>query len=110
MSSALSRKLDEIEAEMRRIGFWHADPPDLQALVARGELHSYLDAPSFELWLQALFLPNARQSVQAGTLPPESQVGLMAMRQYDWHSSIPKAHGLMQLLFEFDGLVQGHKR
>jgi len=110
MSSALSQKLDEIEAEMKRIGYWHASPPDLQAQAARGELRSYLDAPSFELWLQALFLPNARHSVQTDTLPSDSQVGLMAMRQYDYHSVVPEAHGLMKLLYEFDDLVRRRKR
>jgi uncharacterized protein YqcC (DUF446 family) len=110
MSSALLQKLDEIEAEMKRIGYWSANPPDLQAQAARGELRSYLDAPSFELWLQALFLPNARQSVRADTLPADSQVGLMAMRQYDYHSSVPEAHGLMKLLYEFDDLVRKHNR
>ena len=95
---------------MKRIGYWHSSPPDLQAQVARGELRSYLDAPSFELWLQALFLPNARDSVQADTLPADSQVGLMAMRQYDYHSVVPEAQGLMKLLNEFDDLVRRHKR
>jgi uncharacterized protein YqcC (DUF446 family) len=110
MSFALSQKLDQIEAEMKRIGFWHESPPDLQEKVERGELRSYLDAPSFELWLQTIFLPNARNSVQTDTLPADSQFGLMAMRQYDYHSSVPKAHGLMNLLYEFDDLVRRHKR
>lgn len=110
MSSPLLQKLDEIEAEMRRIGYWHETPPDLQVMAARGELRSYLDAPSFELWLQTIFLPNARRAVQTNSLPADSRVGLMAMRQYDYHSSIPEAHGLMKLLYEFDELVRRHKR
>jgi uncharacterized protein YqcC (DUF446 family) len=110
MNSALSQKLDEIETEMKRIGYWQDNPPDLQAQVARGELRSYLDAPSFELWLQALFLPNARHAVATDTLPADSQVGVMAMRQYDYHSVVPKAHGLMKLLYEFDDLVRTHQK
>ena len=110
MHSALLQKLDEIEAEMKRIGYWQANPPDLQAMAARGELRSYLDAPSFEVWLQALFLPNARESVQTNTLPSDSQVGLMAMRQYDYHSEVPEAHVLMKLLNEFNDLVRRHKK
>ena len=95
---------------MKRIGCWHADPPDLRTQAARGQLHSCLDAPSFELWLQTLFLPNARYAVLADTLPPDSQVGLMALRQYDYHALVPEAHGLMNLLYEFDILVQKHKK
>ena len=64
---------------MKRIGYWHASPPDLKAMAVRGELRSYLDAPSFELWLQAVFLPNARHLAQTETLPSDSQVGLMAI-------------------------------
>ena len=110
MNSELSQKLDQVEAEMKRIGYWQANPPDLQAKIASGELRSYLDAPSFELWLQSIFLPNARRAVQTDTLPSDSQVGLMAMRQYDYHSSVPEAHGLMRLLYEFDDLIRRHKK
>ncbi len=108
MKSALCQKLDQVEAEMRRIGYWQENPPDLEADSARGELRSYLDAPSFELWLQTIFLPSARRRAQAGTLPANSQVGLIAMRQYDHHSSVPEAHGLMRLLYELDDLVRRH--
>jgi uncharacterized protein YqcC (DUF446 family) len=110
MHDAVIEKLNQIEAEMRRIGYWQDDPPDLQALVERGELRSYLDAPSFELWLQVIFLPNARRAAEANTLPADSQVGLMALRQYDYHSVLPEAHGLMRRLFEFDEIVRsrGH--
>jgi uncharacterized protein YqcC (DUF446 family) len=110
MSSELLDKLDQVEAEMKRIGYWQENPPDLPAKYASGEMHSYLDAPSFELWLQTIFLPNARRAVQTDKLPADSQVGLMAMRQYDYHSSIPEAHPLMNLLNEFDDLVRKHKR
>jgi uncharacterized protein YqcC (DUF446 family) len=110
VKTALSQTLDQIEAEMKRIGYWQENPPDLQAMAARGEIHSCLDAPSFELWLQALFLPNARHAVQTDTLPSDSQVGLMAMRQYDYHSFVPEAQGLIKLLDEFDDLVRKHKR
>ena len=104
-ASALEQ-LDRIEAEMRRIGFWSENPPDLQSDIAAGRLQSYLDAPSFELWLQCVFLPNARQAARENSLPAASQVGLMAMRQYDYHSSVPQAHSLVRLLSEFDKIVE----
>ncbi|MDR3418497.1 MAG: YqcC family protein [Nevskia sp.] len=103
--AAISRKLDEVEAEMKRIGFWSADPPDLQSQIAHGQIKSYLDAPSFELWLQQVFLPNARKAVAEADLPSQSQVGMMAMRQYDYHSCVPEAQDLTTLLGEFDDLV-----
>jgi uncharacterized protein YqcC (DUF446 family) len=107
MNPEVLQKLDQIEAEMRRIGYWQENPPDLKARYASGELRSYLDAPSFELWLQTIFIPNARQAAQTDNLPSDSQVGLMAMRQYDYQSSVPEAHGLMRMLYEFDDLVTG---
>lgn len=106
-SIAAAAKLDAIEAEMKRIGYWSAEPPDLRAEVEAGRIRSFLDAPSFELWLQCLFLPNARQAVADDEFPSESQVGLMAMRQYDYHSHVPEARGLMRLLSEFDAIVVG---
>ena len=84
--------------------------PDLQAALARGEITSFLDAPSFELWLQCIFLPNARSAIDTNSLPDDSQVGLMAMRQYDYHSSMPEAQPLVNLLHEFDGLVKHHRK
>jgi uncharacterized protein YqcC (DUF446 family) len=103
---AVLAKLDAIEAEMKRISFWSADPPDLQAQIQSGELRSYLDAPSFELWLQCVFIPNARAAAQANELPNESQVGLMAMRQYDYHDHIPEAQPLLHQLKEFDRIIE----
>ncbi|MBL1320676.1 MAG: YqcC family protein [Methylophaga sp.] len=70
-----------------------------------GEIKSYLDAPSFELWLQCVFIPNARKSAENGTLPTQSQVGLMAMRQYNYHSIVEEAQALLDLLAGFDELI-----
>ncbi len=101
------RQLDAIEAELRRLGWWSEDPPDLQARVRAGELRSYLDAPTFELWLQCVFLPDARAAAAAGTLPSSSQVGLLALRQYDYHSYVPEAQALLRLLGGFDRIIAG---
>jgi uncharacterized protein YqcC (DUF446 family) len=101
------RKLDEIEAEMKRIGYWQAEPPaELLAKVAAGEI-GYLDPGfSFEQYLQLVFLLAARQRLKDKDLPRESNVGAMAMRQYHYHSHVPEAEGLLTLLSEFDELVE----
>jgi uncharacterized protein YqcC (DUF446 family) len=106
-SAALLAQLDKIEAEMRRIGYWNDDPPDLEAQVAAGRIRTFLDAPSFELWLQCIFLPHARTAVRNESLPKQSQVGVAAMRQYDYHSHVPDAQILLGLLHDFDALVEG---
>ncbi|MDM7993585.1 MAG: YqcC family protein [Candidatus Fermentibacter sp.] len=101
----LTAKLGEIEAEMRRIGFWDETAPGFAEVDDRHAIRSYLDAPSFEWWLQQMFLPNARRAVIEDSLPADSQVGEMARRQYDYHSVVEEAHGLMRLLFQFDGMI-----
>ena len=104
--AAIAQQLDAIEAEMKAIGFWTDDAPDLRDEVASGKITSYLDAPGFELWLQTIFLPNAREAVKTNQFPATSQVGLMAMRQYDYHSFVQEAQNLLGLLYEFDRLVE----
>jgi uncharacterized protein YqcC (DUF446 family) len=65
MTSAVLKTLDEIEAEMRRIGYW-SDSPELRPGSCEGRFASYLDAPTFRVWLQTLFLPNARAAALEG--------------------------------------------
>jgi uncharacterized protein YqcC (DUF446 family) len=106
-SEAVLAKLDAIEAEMKRVGYWSESPPDLQAEMRAGRLRSFVDAPSFELWLQCVFIPNARAAAARNDLPEQSEVGVMAMRQYDYHSHIPQAQNLLRLLSELDAIVEG---
>ena len=85
---------------MRRIGYWSDNPPDVPGS------NSFLDAPSFELCLQCVFLPSARERIRTRNLPEHSQVGVMAMRQYDYHSSAPEAQMLVRLLGDFDRMIE----
>ena len=102
----LLAQLDAIEAEMKRISRWSDHPPeDFVAKVERGELTSFLEAPTFELWLQVVFLPNARKATLDDTLPKGSQVGEMARRQYDYMSVDYTAEELLALLQRFDALI-----
>lgn len=98
-SKLVFEKLDAIETEMKRIGYWSSNPPNFT-------VENYLQAPSFELWLQCIFLPNARKAAAEDHYPPTSQVGLMAMRQYDYHSCVEEAHTLQALLDEFDRIIE----
>ena len=94
----VSKKLDEIETEMKNINFWSNNPPKFEPT-------NYLDAPSFELWIQCIFLPNARKAVINKEYPKKSQVGLMAMKQYNYHTYVEKAQTLLKLLYEFDEII-----
>ena len=99
----LLQKLDAVEAEMRRLGYWQENLPMLGSC-------SHLKAPSFEIWLQQVFLPEARRRVRDRDLPMASRVGVIAMRQYDYHSTIPEAQTLLRLLFDFDHLINEEAR
>lgn len=81
--------LDEVENEMKRIGYWR----------------SHSDG-TFESYLQFEFLPSARQMCDERKLPNgTSMLGVMAMRNYDYMDSIEAAHPLMHLLYRFDNEV-----
>ncbi len=79
---------------MRKIGFW-----------VGAENHKPV-SPQFEEWLQNTFLPNARSAARENKLPPKSQVGLMALRQYDYHSTVEEALPLVALLSKFDRMIE----
>ena len=91
-------KLDEIETEMKRINFWSDNPP---AFI----VNNYLEAPTFELWLQCIFIPNAREATRKSKYPERSQVGLMAMKQYNYHTFVDKAQPVLGLLSQFDKII-----
>ena len=93
-------KLDEIEAEMKRIGFWSDNPPDFT-------VNHYLEAPSFELWLQCILIPHAREAAGKGQYPERSQVGLMAMKEYNYHTFVERAQPLLRLLNQLDKIIKG---
>jgi uncharacterized protein YqcC (DUF446 family) len=95
--AALLAKLDAIEAEMRRIGFWREPPPEGGADPMGG--------PDFEAWLQNTFVPSARARIAARDLPAKSMMGVLCMRQYDYHSTVEEALPLVSLMHEFDALV-----
>ena len=108
----IAQQLDAIETEMKRIGYWQTDPPtELARKIAAGEISSFLDPGiSFEQYLQLVFLPMARERVRRDDLPRESNMGLMAMRQYDYHSHVEEAQPLLVLLARLDELVEAAGR
>jgi uncharacterized protein YqcC (DUF446 family) len=103
MSPNALKTLDEIEAEMRRIGYW-SDSPELRPGACEGRFRSYLDAPTFRVWLQTLFLPNARAAALEGRLPARSQAGEIVRRQYALDAAAPEAQRLLALIGEFESL------
>jgi uncharacterized protein YqcC (DUF446 family) len=92
MLDAILVQLDLVEAELRRLGWW-LDQPDPPPERDPSTLYAGL---SFPQWLQYEFLPRARLTVGDNSPPTSSMVGVMAMRQYDYHSIVEEALPLWQ--------------
>lgn len=107
LQESLLKKLEQIESELRKIGYWKNQEIDPYAELPDGETPHFLNASSFEDWLQFVFLPNAREAVRSNALPKSSSVGVVALRQYDYHSHVPEAQELIRLLNEFDKFING---
>ncbi len=103
----MMRKLDEIEAELKKIGFWddRLDSEDLRNKFVNGEIESWLDL-IFSHYLQAIFLADAREAVEQSDLPRESLVSVRAAREYEYWGVVPEAQGLIELLSQFDCLIE----
>lgn len=78
----LAAAADAIEVEMRDAGLWRATPPTPEAM--RFQRAFGADTLAFEQWLQFVLLPRLREIVATrGPIPPTSQVGAYAVREFD---------------------------
>ncbi|HEX8599819.1 MAG TPA: YqcC family protein [Chloroflexia bacterium] len=95
-------KIGAIEAEMKRIGMWSAQPPPPEALNFR--VAFAMDTMPFVHWLQFVFIPRVQEIIATeGDFPPGSQVGAQAVREFD---GINEASGLVSLLSDFDHFIR----
>jgi uncharacterized protein YqcC (DUF446 family) len=102
--SEAERKISEIEAEMKRIGYWSPrncrEAYDFQQAFA-------MDTMAFSQWLQFVLIPRVRAIIEEkGDFPSESMVGAQAVREFDGDAT---ASGLVTLLGEFDDLFRSRK-
>ncbi len=97
----VARKIDAIEAEMKRIGFWQETPLAPEQYDFRAAFAG--DTMAFPQWLQFIFIPNVRAIIaQQGKFPASSQVGAYAVREFDTYGE--DVGPLAILLSEFDRL------
>ena len=90
---------DQIENEMRSIGFWQNEP--LRPEQLDFEQAFGMDTMTFTQWLQFIFLPRVREAAASSQFPSGSSVGAQAVRELDGQ---PEADHLVTLLSEFDAL------
>lgn len=92
--------IGEIEAEMKRIGYWSTEPLSDEAY--RFKQAFAMDTMTFTQWLQFILIPRVHETLNGkGDFPPHSMVGTQAVREFDGDE---RASRLVQLLNEFDGL------
>jgi uncharacterized protein YqcC (DUF446 family) len=101
----IEQQIEKVRAEMRRIGFWR----DAPVTPSNGE--ALFSGRTFEEWLQFEYLVQVEQSLSDKMQKPalDYKVGLAALRQYDYHSSVPLAMGLLDLLEVLEKLVSAWK-
>lgn len=99
--TAIEAKVQEIETEMKRIGYWSSKP---SAEVNDSKMYAGL---SFEQWLQFVFLPSVKAAAISGAFVsvPQYRVGVAALRNYDYHSTVEEALPLMQLCHQLEELL-----
>lgn len=103
--AALARRLDAIEAELRRLDWWQAQPLPPEAW--RFTRAFAADTMAFPQWLQFVFVPNAREAVAGQrTLPQRSMVAAQAVREFDGQD---EADHLCSLLSGFDYAIEKKK-
>lgn len=93
--------VDQIEAEMRRVGMWQETPLRPEQLNFKKAFA--MDTMAFSQWLQFIFIPRVREAIAANSFPKSSSVGAQAVREFDGH---PNADRLVTLLSEFDALFE----
>ena len=93
--------VDQIEAEMHRIGLWQTEPLRPEQLNFTQAFA--LDTMTFAQWLQFIFLVRVREAIATNEFPSTSSVGVQAVREFDGH---PDADRLVTLLSEFDALFE----
>jgi len=97
-----AKRIDAIEAEMRRIGAWPVQRPPEEAFQSRAAF--FMDRMDFSSWLAFVFIPRVRGIIEAqGDFPTSSMVGAQAVREFDgWD----EGGGVTSLLSEFDSFIQ----
>jgi len=88
---------------MRRVDMWSAEPPAPEAL--QSEVPFCHDTLEFRQWLQWVFLPRMKLTLEHGLLPERSDIFPLAqhsLKDSPWHAA-----RLLALIKELDELIAG---
>ena len=100
LHSQVAKSISEIEAEMKNLGYWVAEPLTPEAYNFNEAFA--MDTMAFSQWLQFVFVPRVKQIIEEkGEFPSSSMVAVQAIREFDGED---EADRLVDLLSEFDAL------
>jgi uncharacterized protein YqcC (DUF446 family) len=96
----VASRLNDIESEMKRIGYWREAP--LPPGMYQFSQAFAMDTMPFACWLQFIFIPRVRSIIETnGDFPPTSMVAAQAVREFDGE---PGTGPLVSALGKFDAL------
>jgi len=94
----VAAQITAIEAEMKRVALWQAEPLAPELLQSPGAFG--VNTLTFQQWLQFVLIPNVNKIVAAkAPLPETSNTAIAAVRNFD---GMDEADRLIDLLGEFD--------
>jgi uncharacterized protein YqcC (DUF446 family) len=97
----LLQVLDDIEAELRRIGVWSGQPPAHSAFAS--SVPFFADSMRFEQWLQWVLLARLRALIE-GDLPLPERCQVVPMAEESLHHLEQDLSRLFALLQALDNL------
>lgn len=96
--------LMDLEAEMRRLGLWDAQPPSPAALASTEPFG--VDTMTLAQWLQFIFIPRMHALVEAGQLPP-GRCEIQPIAEEYFRNSRLDVAPLLQHVAKLDALING---
>lgn len=91
-----------IEAEMRNLGLWEAQPPPADALESL--IPFCHDTLHLEQWLQWVFLAKMKQVVESGEDFPTSS-DIQPLAEYRFEMLPQRTDRLLELIGQFDRFI-----
>ena len=92
----------EVEANLRIYDKWDENKPDPDALAS--ELPFCMDTLKFEQWLQWIFLPRMKETIEQ-TKPLPAKSGIYEYAEECLHKNDPSTNPLLKQLKTFDDLI-----
>lgn len=101
--SKVQEAIDEIEAELKRLGWWQEQRPPEEMFDFK--MAFGMDTMPFSTWLQFVLIPRVKDIIEShGEFPTSSSVGVHAVREFD---GVYEADDLIRMLVAFDNLIEG---